>query len=154
MTLTPTAAQSLEIIASVGDFGNNFLATNLPDVWAKYDSIGGRLQFLYTKRDIIDMAMGEVRKSVTALTPQDVSMYLSDMLKGLLAMKKAVLADIDKELVNPGGVVDAVGGLVAFAGELLTTGSTDLMGPRGYPDANDMIYRGSPYRFPPRRRLP
>jgi hypothetical protein len=54
---TPTADQATEILASVGDFAGGFLAANLDYVWAKYDLIGGRLQLLYTKRDLIDMAI-------------------------------------------------------------------------------------------------
>jgi hypothetical protein len=151
---TPTADQATEILASVGDFAGGFLAANLDYVWAKYDLIGGRLQLLYTKRDLVDMAMGEVRKRVDFQTPSDVSVMASQLLNNLLKMRNALSADITKLENTPGGVVEDGSTFAAFAGELLTTGSTALPGFSGEPDVNSLTYRGSPYPSNRTRRLP
>lgn len=150
MSLVPTTDESTQLIASVGDFGDSFLATNLPSVWARYDGVSGRLQFLYTRRDLIDLAMGEVRKRVSFDAPQDVGVDASDLIKALLAMKKDILAEIAREEDT---LVIAGTGEVFYSltGEMLTTGSTSVAGLPRTLDANSAFYRGQPYQLPPRR---
>jgi len=150
----PTSDQRTEILSTVGDFSDGFLASQLDYVWQKYDVVGGGLQILYTKRDLLDMAMGRVREQVDFQTPSDVSVQASQLLNNILKMRNAIQAEIDKLSNTPGGVVESGSTFVAFAGELLTTGSTSLPGFSGEVDVNSLDFRGSPYPSGRYRRLP
>lgn len=153
MSLAPTAAEQDELLTSIGDFQDGTLEAALPDIWTRYVPYGGRLQFLYVKKDLIDLAMGEVRKRVNFQTPQDVSVEASQLLNNLLKMRQAVERDIAKlEAAGAGAVVETTGGqLMAFTGEMLRTGSSSVTGHSGGVDANSSVYRGSPYRTYPKR---
>jgi hypothetical protein len=150
----PTSDQQDEILSTVGDFSDGFLAGKLAYVWAKYDILGGRLQILYTKRDLLDMAMGRLRESIDFQTPTDVSMQASQLLNNILKMRNAIQQEIDKLENNPGGVVSDGSSFSSFVGELTTTGSSSLNGFSGEIDVNSIGFRGSPYPWGRYRRLP
>jgi hypothetical protein len=150
MTTLPTANQKTDLITSVGDFGDNYLAGRVDDIWAKYDGQSGNLQYLYTRRDLIILAMGEVRRRVNLDAHQDVAIDEGDMIKALLSMKRDADNDIAKALAG-GDVVGDATSFLPYAGELLTTGSTSVVGFPGRPDANSSFYRGDPYNIGPRR---
>lgn len=146
-----SAVQRTMLITSVGETFSGALATNVDGIWDSYAGAVGRLQYLYTKRDLIDLAMGEMRVMADFRSRDDVGVNATDFLGNLLLMKKDVDADILREEAKVGaGAAVAVGGTVAAVGEMLRKESSESLRVSGQLSANDMRYRGEPYS--PRRR--
>ena len=129
------------ILEEVGDFPDHYLKDRLDTVWDSYADKGyvaPRLQEYYTKKRLIDLALGHVRHLTdTAISP-DQGAKLSQMTANLRAMKTELLVDI-QATVN-----SAAAGVYAASGYL--TNTVPINPPySGGPDANDIIYHGTPY---------
>lgn len=153
MALTDSEEQAL-LVEAVGDTATGALATNVGKFWDRYaTSASPELRRLYTRRDLIVLAMGELRKEASYDGHQDIAVELKDRMDNLLAMKRDVDGDIAlaKQDVAGGGVTqDGLG--YAYAGELIVESSTSMVRPLGAARADSLRYRGSPYR--PNKRYP
>jgi hypothetical protein len=147
-----TDVQRSMLIASVGETSSNLLATNVDGIWDLYGSAPARLQYLYTKRDLIDLAMGEMRVRVSFAARDDVGVDATDFLGNLLLMKASTDADIAKEEAKTATASATLQGGVASVGEILREETSESRRRCGQLSANDLRYRGEPYGSYLRRR--
>ncbi len=146
-----SSVQRSMLITSVGETSSGVLTANVDAVWALYDSATARLQYLYTKRDLIELSMGEMRTRATFRSRDDVGVDATDFLSNLLKMKADVDAEIAKEEAKAAAGNQVLpGGSVAAVGEILRQETSNTLRLPGQLSANDMRYRGEPYS--PRRR--
>jgi hypothetical protein len=145
-----SAVQRTMLITSVGETSSGVLAANVDGIWDSYTGAAGRLQYLYTKRDLIELSMGEMRTKADFRARDDVGVNATDFLGNLLLMKKDVDADILKEEAKAAAGNQVLpGGSVAAVGEILRKETSESLRVSGQQSANDMRYRGEPYS--PRR---
>lgn len=95
------------------------------------------LTYLYAKRDAILDLMGRNRRKVNVSLAGVVSTSLSDLVKNLNTMLAGVVAEIERAELIAGSSGAPVGG------DLVRT--APIAPPTPYRDANDPVYRGSPY---------
>lgn len=144
MPITATSEQQL-LVLEVGDTPTGLLATYAGTVWAAYTDkaqIAPRLQRAYTKRTLIDIALGAARYDVDFADAMNVSIRSSQRVTALVAMR--VVADA--EIVRIEAKAKASRGMTTtpitqVAPELSPTVGT-------YPttiDANSPYYQGDPY---------
>lgn len=134
------------ILKQVGDV-NGVVAAEIEVYWEMFaDQEPVRLQFLYAKREAIDLLQGYVREQVNQRDPE-LAVDYSDKLKALQTMRNNVTAEIAK--LEAAAADDAVDedteARQPVIGELTTTApiSPDFC---GQADANDRRYRGDAYR--------
>lgn len=148
MTTSADAVQQV-LVLQVGDTPDNRLIANagvLWDRWADKASVAPRLQELYTKRDLIDLALAYHRTSV------DMKVAVRELKNNQLYTNLAQMrADTQAEIVRVEALARAR--RAATVGALTTTTPTVppfTVGAPQYPafpvpDANDPALRGSPY---------
>jgi len=133
------------LVLEVGETADNRLTTNVAAVWDDYADkalIDARLQVFYTKRRLIDLALGFYRNQVDFQAAGDIGMKLDQRTKHLADMRAQTEAEIEaiqvKSAKRRGG-----------ASTPLTT-VAPVTAPVAIPypfllDANDPAFTGSPY---------
>lgn len=133
-----TAAQYRALI--VAQFGDDpAVAESVDLLWAKNDDQANvALQYLYTRRDVIDLLLTRARSQVDFRALNGASVSLSQLTENLQRLRQTVEDEIAGEIAEAGGYQ---------SGEIAT--QAPVAPP--YPwmsDANAPRYRGSPYDPP------
>lgn len=137
MPLTEADYKAL-IILQVGDNTAGVLAANIDLLWTSHDDVSDpALVASLTKRDAIDLMLGQVRTNVDFRTSSGSAVSLSDLFDHLLKMRQAVELEIAAAQASLGG-----GGALAP----LTTTAPIERDSAGGPDPNSRVYRGDPLR--------
>jgi hypothetical protein len=130
------------VLEEVGDFPDHYLKDRLDVVWNSYadkDYVAPRLREFFTKRRLIDLALGHIRHLTDTAVSPDQGAKLSQMTANLRSMRVEVITDITA-LVN-----GAAAGVYARSGYLTTI--VPIPPPDvNAPDANAIIYHGDPYQ--------
>lgn len=134
------------LVLEVGETKDNRLTSNVSAIWDGYAAVGAvdsRLQSLYTKRRLIDLALGYYRNHVDFQAAGDVGMKLSQRAVRLESMR----ADAQAEIVRIEKKVRGRRGGASLP-LVTTTPSVPPLPSPPFPDANDPRWRGDPYRRP------
>jgi hypothetical protein len=132
------------VLDEVGDWPDRYLEDRLDAAWDSYSDKAytePRLQELYTKRRLIDLALGRVRNQVDTSVTADEGAKLAQLTANLRAMRLETQAEI-AAIENGTGLPR--GGLL--------TATVPIPPPDpNMVDANAILYSGSPYLPGPAR---
>ena len=146
MPLTPSQQQTL-LVLEVGDTPDTRLATNVAGIWDDYADkalIDPRLQVFYTKRRLIELALGYFRDQVDFQVMNDVSMKMDQRTQHLALQYKAAEDEITSlQLRAQKRRTGASTPLTTTAPISPPDPGTIVVNP--VLDANDPVFAGSPY---------
>jgi hypothetical protein len=133
-----TSDTKTRLIAEVSD-PNGTIASLVSSVWGAFDAQGmlaPDLQYLYTKRSLLDIRLGEEQASISFTIVGDVTDNQNQRFDHLQQMRN----DCQAEIVRVESLMRST-----RPGATGTLAKTEIYTPPWGPDANAARYIGSPY---------
>lgn len=130
-----------DLVLEIGDTPDGRLAGSVASFWARYADkalVAARLQELYTKRSLIDVALASLRNHVDTSTDGAISIRLSQREVYLKERRAETLTEITR--LETIARANRAPQQAALTSTELETPPFSLA-----PDANAPIYRGDPY---------
>ena len=147
MAVTDLQVQSL-LVLEVGECPDNRLASGVGTYWAMnaaYGALYPPLQRWYTKRDLIDLALGYYRDQINVSMPGGVTFAYQQRVASLLAMREVTVTMIGALYAQARASRGIAVAPITQTEPILPPPLEPLPQSYPYPDSGDPRWSGSPY---------